>query len=454
MDEHAPAQAGPHPLADEPPAAGPGAASPPDRRRRRSHEAVSATAAEAPGHAGRWGRLLGRVLSGAGIVLVAFNLRPVFTSLAAVLPEVQAAGLSPAGASWLTILPVLCLGVFAPLAPGLARRFGAERVLLGVLLLVALGTGVRGLAGVPALFAGAALAGMGIAVGNVLLPGLVKRDFPDRTASMTGLYTMALCAGAAGGAGLTPPVEHALGGSWAGALAVWALPALVAALAWAPLAVRAAPRAGQAMGAVEGLWRDRLAWQVTLFMGLQSAFTYCVFGWLAPILRSRGMDAVAAGGVVSVSILFQVAACLLVPSLAARCRDQRLVCVALAVDAAASLLAALFAPLSLVWLWAPLLGIGQGGLSAAAMMLMVLRSPDARVAAQLSGMAQGVGYVLASGGPLLVGLLHGWTGGFDAAAGLFAALGLGIALSGFGAGRAAQIRVRDGAHGGGSRPAP
>lgn len=439
MDEHSPTRTGPHDPADalaagEPrPGAGSDVVAP---------DAAPAAIA-APGRAERAsGRPWGRVLLGAGIVLVAFNLRPVFTSLAAVLPEVRAAGLSPAGASWLTILPVLCLGVFAPLAPGLARRFGPERVLLGVLLLVALGSGLRGLAQAPALFAGAALAGVGIAVGNVLLPGLVKRDFSDRAALMTGLYTMALCAGAAGGAGLTPPVEHALSESWAGALAAWAVPALVAALAWAPLAVRAAPRAGQGAGAARGLWRDRLAWQVSLFMGLQSAFTYCVFGWLAPILRERGMDAVSAGVVVSVSILFQVAACLLVPPVAAWCRDQRAVCVVLAVDATVALLGLLFAPLSLVWLWAPLLGIGQGGLFAAAMMLMVLRSPDARAAAGLSGMAQGVGYVLASGGPLLVGLLHAWTGGFDAAAGLFVALGVGIALSGLGAGRAGQIRVR------------
>lgn len=444
MDEYRPAQADPFHPADEPPlAAGASVAPAPASRRSRPLD----------GAPGRTARASGRILVGAGIVLVAFNLRPVFTSLAAVLPEVQAAGLSPAGASWLTILPVLCLGLFAPLASGLAGRFGAERVLLGVLLLVAFGTGMRGFAAAPALFAGTALAGMGIAVGNVLLPGLVKRDFSDRAASMTGLYTMALCAGAAGGAGLTPPAEDALGGSWAGALALWALPALIAALAWSPLAIRAAPRAGQAGGNVRGLWRDPLAWQITLFMGFQSAFTYCVFGWLAPILRSRGMDAVSAGMVVSVSILFQVAACLLIPPFAAWCRDQRLLCVVLAVDAVAALLALLFAPLPLVWLWAPLLGSGQGGLFAAAMLVMVLRSPDARVAAGISGMAQGVGYVLASAGPLLVGLLHGWTGGFDAAAVLFVALGLGIALSGLGAGRAVQLRVRGEVRTDGSRGA-
>ncbi len=380
------------------------------------------------------------LLLGASVVLIAFNLRPVFASLSAVLPEVLATTrLSPAAASWLTILPVLCLGAFAPLAPRLARRFGTERTLLAVVLLVALGTGLRGLAGVPALFAGSALAGVGIAVGNVLLPGLVKRRFASQAALMTGLYTMALCAGAAAAAGLTVPIEHALGGSWPGALAIWTLPALLAALIWTPQAVAGPDESLGAHHAVRGLWRDPLAWQVTLFMGLQSSLAYSVFGWLAPILRARGMDGVTAGLVVSASIMVQAAACLLVPPLAMRSRNQSGLCAMLVAVAVVALLGLMFAPVSTAWAWSALLGVGQGGLFAAAMLIIVLRSPDPQVAAQLSGMAQGVGYVLAAFGPLLVGVLHDWTGRFDAAAALFVALGLGCAASGFGAGRDRQV---------------
>uniref|UniRef100_UPI0028ABDEAB MFS transporter n=1 Tax=Shinella sp. TaxID=1870904 RepID=UPI0028ABDEAB len=166
-----------------------------------------------------------RFLLGASLVLIAFNLRPVFSSASALLPEIRdVLGLSPTGASLLTTLPVVCLGLFSPLAPKLAQRIGTERTLLAVILLVALGTALRGLSSIPLLFFGTALAGGAIAVGNVLLPGLVKRDFADRAALMTGCYTMALCAGAAGAAGLTLPIEHALGGSLDGALAAWSLP--------------------------------------------------------------------------------------------------------------------------------------------------------------------------------------------------------------------------------------
>lgn len=384
-----------------------------------------------------------RFVLGASLVLIAFNLRPLFSSLSVLLPEVmRATGLTTAGASLLTTLPVLCLGLFAPLAPKLAQRYGAERTLLAALLLLAAGTALRGLASVPLLFVASFMAGAAIAVSNVLLPGLVKRDFPDKAAMMTGLYTMALCAGAASASGLTLPIEHRLTGSWSGALAAWAVPAFAVLLVWAPQALGSRRQASHSGFRVVGLWRDRLAWQVTLFMGLQSALAYCVFGWLAPILRERGFDPTAAGAIVSLSVMAQVVTCLAVPSIAIRRKDQRGVTVALVAAAVIALLGILFAPTSTVLFWAVLQGVGQGGLIAAAMTLIVLRSPDAHVAAHLSGMAQGVGYTIAAFGPLLVGLIRGWTGGFAATAFLFVALALGAAIMGMGAGRALHVGAR------------
>ncbi|WP_155810830.1 CynX/NimT family MFS transporter [Phyllobacterium sp. UNC302MFCol5.2] len=383
------------------------------------------------------------IITGLSLVLIAFNLRPVFSSASALLPEIIAqTGLSSFGAGVLTTLPVVCLGIFAPLAPRLAQRIGAERTLLGVLLLLALGTALRGLQSLPLLFIGTALAGACIAIGNVLLPGLVKRDFASRTGLMTGLYTMALCAGAATAAGFTLPLQRMLGGSWSLALGAWAMPALVVAAIWFPHAFFRKVRTKHAGFRVEGLWRDRLAWQVTLFMGLQSALAYCIFGWLSPILRERGMDGVTAGLVVSVSVMVQVFACLFVPSIAVRCKDQRGVNLALIALAITGLMGFLFAPLSTVWVWAVLQGLGQGGLIAIAMTIIVLRSPDAHVASHLSGMAQCIGYMLAAVGPLLVGLIHSVTGSYAATAILFVLLGVGVAFFGWGAGRAAHVKAR------------
>ncbi|WP_210339923.1 MFS transporter [Bosea sp. ASV33] len=398
---------------------------------------MSQPAAIAPGATST---ALSRFLLGASLVLIAFNLRPVFSSASTLLPEISGTlGLSSLGASVLTTLPVVCLGLFSPLAPRLSRWIGTERTLLAAVLLLACGTALRGFASVPLLFLGTALAGASIAIGNVLLPGVVKRDFPDRAALMTGWYTMALCAGAAGAAGLTLPIKQSFGLSLGGALAVWALPALLAGLLWLPQVLSNRFQAAGTRPNVQGLWRNRLAWHVTLFMGLQSALAYCVFGWLVPILRERGLDGVTAGAIVSVSVMMQAAACLVAPHIAVRGRDQRAINVALSALAVVALLGLLFAPLWSVWFWAVLQGMGQGGLIAVALTVIVLRARDAHVAAQLSSMAQCVGYLLAAIGPLVVGLIHGWTGSFAWSAVLFVLLGAGTAVNGWFAGRALHV---------------
>ncbi|WP_112799521.1 CynX/NimT family MFS transporter [Rhizobium sp. SYY.PMSO] len=409
-----------------------------------SVELIDAEANEVPPPQPHGGKSpIGRLLLGLSLVLISFNLRPVFSSASALLPEIRTGlGLSSFGASILTTLPVVCLGLFSPLAPRLAQRIGTERVLLGMIFLLGLGTALRGFSSVPLLFFGTALAGACIAIGNVLLPGVVKRDFPDKAALMTGCYTMALCAGAASAAGLTLPIEHALGGSLGGALAAWALPAFVVGLLWLPQVIGARSQVRRSGFRVSGLWTDPIAWQVTLFMGLQSALAYCVFGWLVPILRERGLDGVTAGAIVSVSVMVQAAACLVAPHIAVKGRDQRAINVALCVIAVAALLGLLFAPLWMVWFWAVLQGVGQGGLIAVALTVIVLRSPDAHVAAHLSGMAQFVGYLLAAVGPLVVGMIHGWTGSFAWSSVLFVLLGLGAAFNGWFAGRAITVNAR------------
>lgn len=168
-----------------------------------------------------------------GLVLVALNLRPALSSVAPLLGVVSdSLGLSAAQAGLLTTLPVLCLGVFAPLAPILARRFGTERVVLGILLTLGGGIVLRSCLGEVGLFAGSILAGASIGVIGVLLPGIIKRDFAGHAGTMTGVYTMALCLGAALAAGATVPLSHYLGDSWAMGLGFWALPALLAAIFW------------------------------------------------------------------------------------------------------------------------------------------------------------------------------------------------------------------------------
>jgi CP family cyanate transporter-like MFS transporter len=373
------------------------------------------------------------------LVLIAFNGRAAVGSIGPVLRDLmQALDLSVLGASLLTALPSLCFGLGAPLAPALARRLGNELGVLLALLMIAAGVGVRGLANAPSLFAGQILACFGIAVINVLLPGLVKRDFPRRIALMMGLVSMGLCAGGAAAAGSTVPLAIRFG-SWAWALAIWAIPALIAAGLWAAQ-MPARTDIGYAPGTSWRLLRSWRAWQVTFFMGLQSALGYIVFGWLAPILGDRGMSPVDAGLVLSFSVLVQTAISPFVPVAATRGRDQR-VAAALSVGVCLlGLLGCLFAPLALVWASVLVLGIGQGALFAIALTIIVLRAPSAQVVAGLSGMAQGIGYLLASAGPLVTGLLYNAFG-----RGAVAALCIGISaaalLFGIGAGRTGHVQA-------------
>ena len=376
-----------------------------------------------------------------GLILVALNLRPALSSMAPLLADVSSSlGLSAARAGLLTTLPVLCLGLFAPMAPILARRFGAERVVLGILLTLAAGILLRSAFGEVGLFAGSLVAGASIGIIGVLLPGIVKRDFARQAGAMTGVYTMALCLGAALAAGATVPLSHYFGDRWTFGLGFWIVPALVAALFWWPQ-VGQKQSAHQVAYQVKGLLRDPLAWQVTLYMGLQSSLAYIVFGWLPSILIGRGLSATEAGLALSGSIIVQLFSSLAAPWLATRGKDQRLSIVVVMLLTLGGLFGCLYAPLDGLWGWAILLGLGQGGTFSLALTLIVLRSRDSHVAANLSSMAQGIGYTLASAGPLAVGLIHDWTGGWAATGWVFAVLGLGAVVAGLGAGRAKYVGV-------------
>ncbi|MDB5558498.1 MAG: yycB [Enterovirga sp.] len=385
----------------------------------------------------------GRAAIGIALLLIAFNLRAVFSSLSALLPEMMAAlEVSAAAASLVTTGPVICLALFAPVAPLLAGRYGTERTVFFMLAALALGTGLRGFPTFTAILVGSLLSGAAIAVMNVLMPSLVKRYFADRPALMTGGYSMVMCVGAALSAGASAPLAGWLG-SWNGALAAWALPAAAAALLWWAKADLATPSAAlpQGLPGHAWLWRNPLAWRVTILMGSQSALAYSVFGWLAPILRERGMDPVGAGLVFAVAMVGQVVSSFVAPSIATRGRDQRAVTMVLIGFALAGWLGCLQGPLWSAWFWGFVQGLGQGGTFSVVMTIIILRSPDHRIAAALSGMAQGGGYLIASLGPLLVGIIRTRAGSFDGVGPMFCAFAAVALWAAWGAGRDRPLRA-------------
>ncbi|MCH4813347.1 MFS transporter [Vreelandella neptunia] len=341
------------------------------------------------------------------MVVVGLNLRPAMSSVAPLLTRLQeSAGLSATAAGLLTTLPVLFLGLSAPLAPTLAKHIGSERALSAALILLAAGLILRGLPLPGVLFIGSAMAGCAIGIGGTLLPALVKRELPNSADLLTGLYTMALCFGGALGAGLSVPLIQLLG-SWQASLMSWSLLALLALILWHYQMPRSsqtntlsAPKSG-----ILRLLKQPLTWHVMLFMGIQSSMAYIVFGWLPTLLVDRGYNEADAGWTMAVSIMCQLASALGAPWLARLGKDQRPALLLVLLSTAAGLWMLLIAPLIWKWPGAALLGIGQGGSFSLALSLLVLRTANSRLAGQLSGLVQGGGYTLAALGPFGVGVM-------------------------------------------------
>ena len=380
------------------------------------------------------------ILSFIGLMLVALNLRPALTSIGPMLRTIgDSFTLSSSALGILTTLPVLFLGMAAPLAPKLASRLGIERTVLVILVVLALALLVRPYSGLAGLFIGTAIAGGCIGIIGVLLPGIVKRDFPNRASLMTGIYTAALCSGAAIAAGTTELLRELFDQQWRPALAFWLVPAVIAFVAWwfqlsdKRLGVKSEKPRGKS------IYRDRLAWQIALYMGLQSSLAYAVFGWLPTILQDRGISAVEAGLALSVSILAQVVSAVAAPLIASQMRDQRAMIFLVMLLVVASLAGCIYGPMDQMWLWVVLLGLGQGGSFSLALTLLAVRARDVEGAGRLSGMAQSLGYIMAAFGPLLVGVLRDLFGGWQAAGGFLIAIGLGAALAGLSAGRDAYV---------------
>ncbi|MBB5934211.1 CynX/NimT family MFS transporter [Streptomyces zagrosensis] len=406
-----------------------------------------------------------------GIVLASLNMRAALAAVSPLLSEISDDfGLAATATSLVTTIPLIFMGLASPLAPKLARRFGTETALLGALVLLCGGILLRVAPPVVTLFVGSAFVGTAIALLNVLMPGLVKRDFPDRAAAMTALYSTSMIIGATTAAAAAVPLENALG-SWRGSLASWALLAAFAALLWVPQAVisRRGTQHGQpaatpahpttgantttdgtgttgtttttdtAADSSRRLSRTPLAWQITLFMGSQSLVAYVVIAWLPTVFTDHGMSKSTAGLVFAYSTLLQGVGSFVVPLLAGRMPRQRMLAVTVATLMASGVVGLLIAPVGGAWLWATLLGIGQGGALGLALTMMVLRARDAHTAARLSGMAQTWGYLLAAAGPLALGAVHQVTDGWTLPLLLLLGVCVGLAALGLGAGRNLKV---------------
>lgn len=371
-----------------------------------------------------------------GIVLSALNLRPAITSLGALLEEVRVGlGMSGTAAGVLTSVPPFCFALFGVMAPRLARRFGVGAVVCAGMAAIAAGLAIRPWTGTAAGFlAASALALMGIAVSNVLMPVVVKRWFPDRVGSMTGLYSMALALGTAAAAAVTVPVTEALGGSWRTGLTLWAVLAAAAVVPWIPLVgdrgaggprrealpARGTSATGEEAGALR-ITRSRTAWALAVFFGLQATAAYVTMGWMAQIFRDAGVPAGTAGLLLAVTMALGVPLAFVIPRVATRLPRQGPIVVVLGCCGLLGYAGLYIAPAEGAWAWAVLLGIANCAFPLALTMVGMRARTGAGVA-QLSAFAQSAGYLISIPGPLVVGVLYQHSGGWGLPLALMAGL--------------------------------
>jgi MFS transporter, CP family, cyanate transporter len=375
------------------------------------HKPLDIVGSVREGPFGRSTRRSGQALLVWGLLVVAANLRASLTGVGPLLDRVQAdLGLAPAVAGLLNTVPLLAFAVISPMVPRLTARWRPEGLLEGALVVLTVGIAVRSAPTAVSLFAGTVLIGAGIAVGNVILPSLIKRDFPTKVGLLTSAYATVMGGVAAVASGVAVPISQVAPGGWRTAWGCWIVLALVAVVLWLPQPRTPRPASGTTRGH-RLPWGSALAWAVTAFMGLQSLGFYVAITWLPQVFQDSGVSAAEAGWLLFLFQAVAVLTSLAVPAAARWARDQRILATVSSAVLLAGYLGVLVAP-GWALLWSVVLGLGGGACLVLALAFLSLRAQDATAAGALSAMAQSIGYLLAAAGPVIFGLLHtvssGW----------------------------------------------
>ena len=348
-----------------------------------------------------------------GIVLVGLNLRP---SMAAVGPLLSAIrgdiALSFSVASLLTMLPVMAMGLAMFFAMGISQRLGEQRTVLTSLAIIGLATVARLFVDSAAeLIVSAVLAGFGIALIQALMPALIKSRFPDNVALCMGLYVTSIMGGAAIAASFAPLVMSRTG-SWRVGLAIWAGLALLALLFW--WAQRSnTPRDSAPVVRKQSFFTHSRAWLLAIFFGLGTASYTCVLAWLAPYYVEKGWSEQNAGLLLGFLTAMEVISGLVVPAIANRSRDRRVVLMALLGLIIGGFCGLILSPQYLSLLWPCLLGLGIGGLFPMSLIVSLDHLDNPQRAGGLTAFVQGIGYLIAGLSPLMAGMIRDQLGSFE-----------------------------------------
>ncbi|MGG0656169.1 CynX/NimT family MFS transporter [Rummeliibacillus pycnus] len=366
-----------------------------------------------------------------GIVFIAATLRSPLTSVGPIISYIkEGLDISNVLAGFITTIPLLAFAIVSPFAPKFASRFGFEKTLLFAMGILAVGILIRSFGNTFSLLFGTALIGIAIAFGNVLLPALIKLKFPLQVGLLTSLFTLAMNITASVAAGVSYPIAGTSFG-WKGALGCWIILTIIAIIVWLPqLRKKAELKENHKHTKLDKpIWKYPLTWAITLAMGLQSLIFYTTAAWIPAMLEAQGMSANQAGWMFSIMQFSQLPMTFLIPILAGRKSDQRSLVVMFGSFYVVGFAGILMNLTSLTMLWMILIGLAGGASFGLAMMFFSLRTHNALEAAELSGTAQSIGYLLAAVGPVLYGYIHDLFESWHAANILYAITVVGLIIS-------------------------
>ncbi|RDL16286.1 cyanate transporter [Pseudomonas jessenii] len=348
-----------------------------------------------------------------GIVLVGLNLRPSMAAVGPLLSAIRGEiALSFSVASLLTMLPVMAMGLAMFFAMGISQRLGEQRTVLMSLAIIGLATVARLFVDSAAeLIVSAVLAGFGIALIQALMPAFIKSRFPDNVALCMGLYVTSIMGGAAIAASFAPLVMSRTG-SWRVGLAIWAGLALLALLFWWAQRVNT-PRGSAPAVRKQSFFKHSRAWLLAIFFGLGTASYTCVLAWLAPYYVEKGWSEQNAGLLLGFLTAMEVISGLVVPAIANRSRDRRVVLMALLGLIIGGFCGLILSPQYLSLLWPCLLGLGIGGLFPMSLIVSLDHLDNPQRAGGLTAFVQGIGYLIAGLSPLMAGMIRDQLGSFE-----------------------------------------
>lgn len=356
------------------------------------------------------GTKYGLILITFGIVLISFNLRAPMIAVGPIVDLISAEyGLSATIAGMITAIPLIAFAAISPFVPRLSDKVGFRRLMFIGLVMMIIGEAVRSFCGLPGLFIGTAVMGLGIGIGNVLIPCLIKLTYKTKAGSMIGVYTTCMSIFAAIGAGTSIPLATGLG--WNVALALWIVLAVVALVVWSPQAASSEEKTCAAKTEEKkSIWKSPVAWWVTLYMGMQSLLFYTLVAWYPTIIVANGMSESFSGTMAMLFQLISIPVTLLVPIIASRMKDQKMIAAAISAGYLVGLLL-IFSTSEIPMVVSVILtGLGAGGCISLAISYISMRTDGYRTSADLSGMSQSFGYLLAAIGPMLIGSIFDMTG--------------------------------------------